>query len=219
MKVTAEVRLWWPLSAGKTLAAWFDGLGTLAPGGAALAGPAKGAGRTDVYLVDPRETEAGIKIRSTGAATAEVEIKTLISREADEAPFGPVTLWVKVSSTGLRLETARTVAVTKWRSLRRYAWEDEGWSEIALDAQENSLGRTEPERGCDVELTRVAIEGVAGAWHTIACEAFGPLGEVERILRRYVEEIVAPRSPPEVSGAEAASYPDFLSRRLTGAGF
>lgn len=215
MKVTAEARLWWPSWAGKALLAWFDGLGTPAPGGTALRGRANASGRTDVYLLDPHEIDVGIKVRAAGANTPQVEIKTLISREADQAPFGPVTLWAKVSSTGLRLETSRTVAVTKWRTLRRYEWHDGGWSEVPLDAQENSLGRTQPERGCDVELTRVAVEGVAGAWHTVACEAFGPLGDVERILRHYVEEIIATRFPPDASGAEAASYPEFLSRRLT----
>lgn len=214
MEISAEVRLWWPASQGDRLTIWFAELSDIDPGGSLSLEPGNAGAdpRTDVYLCDPAQPDVGVKIRSVWTPHEEVEIKSLIDVRNPELAFGPVTIWVKSGARGLQLDPSRTVATSKFRSLRRYAWDGELLNEVTLDANENALVGGEPTSGCNVELARVEIQGVETCRYTVGFEAFGSLETVEPTLRRCVQHTAGRSPPPALEHAEAASYPLLIAR-------
>src|SRR3954452_19050013 len=107
MQVCAGARLWGCSRARGDVGAWFEKLSDLPPGGApSLNRPSdttENLKRKDVYLRDPGQAELGVKLRSAGTANERLEVKSLVALRGDAAPFGPVTIWVKLSSRALRL--------------------------------------------------------------------------------------------------------------------
>ena len=218
MQVSAEARLWWRSREREDVEAWFEKLSDLPPGGApSLNRPSditENLKREDVYLRDPGQAELGVKLRSAGTASKRLEVKSLVALRGDAAPFGPVTIWVKLSSRALRLDRATTVKVHKQRRLRKYGWYGAVLREIALKADESPRDGDLPESGCNVEFTRATVERSDEVWWTLGYEAFGSLDEVERVLRGCLLVTVARTPTPATTAGKPGSYPEWLMRVL-----
>jgi hypothetical protein len=216
MQVSAEARLWWRSRERDDVETWFEKLSDLPPGGApSLNRPsdtAENPKREDVYVRDPGQAELGVKLRSAGTANERLEVKSLVAFRGDAAPFGPVTIWVKLSSRALSLDRAMTIKVHKQRRLRKYGWDGAVLREIALKVDESPRNGDLPEAGCNVEFTRATVEGSDEVWWTLGYEAFGGLDEVERVLRGCLLVTVARTPAPAINAGEPGSYPEWLMR-------
>ena len=206
MVVSAEIRWFWRARPPSRLDEWFlaaDVHGCAAGGGTT---------RTDRYLRDRSEDELGLKVRGGRKG---VEMKGLVVKEwgrATTKPFsGTLQLWAKWISTALELPWRCTVAAEKQRWLRKFDTSGSG-KEIALGRDEQPLGkRGLPKAGCNVEWTRVTLDGGV-VWWTLGFEAFGPIDTLERSIRLTAKQL-ASRHPPPLRGGIPASYPTWLKRR------
>lgn len=203
MYLSAEIRCFWRDELPEGLFEWFceEREGRCAAGG--------GKQREDVYLRDPHQEEVGIKRR---AGKPGLEIKSLVATwDSFAAPRlrQPIQIWVKTSSQYVLLPDDATIRTKKTRRLRTFDLSGDRPREIPLGEGEQPLDPSQdlPERGCDVELTKVEAEGQT--WWTYAFEAFGDLSTVEHDLVRTADEMAA-RHPPSLGTPLAASYPAWL---------
>ena len=204
MQLSCEARLWWEGDRREAVEGWFDMLRIASAGG-----PAEDSAppiRTDIYLHDPSQTECGIKIRAADGDDARVEVKSLIARRGALASLGPVTLWTKLATTSLALETFPTVTVRKQRRLQSFAWTGQSLSPV----DPADIGRM-LHAGCNIELTHVWREDCTVPWWTIGYEAFGELDAIEMILRHCVSMTTSVERIPGVQDARPASYPEWLA--------
>jgi len=204
MLVSAEIRWFWEGDIPSEWDRWFRS-GPFPPGG--------GAARVDEYLLDPRQTELGVKRRGGKLG---VEIKGLVC-----APFvrvrqgtlsGEAQLWAKWGSEAGLLENPPTVAIQKRRWLRKFDTAATPVREIALDESElPSRGvAVLPAEGCNLELTQLSLEMNRPKWWTLGFEAFGSLDSLRQNLVRAVEHVT--ESPaPEGAAALELSYPAWLA--------
>jgi hypothetical protein len=204
MSTSAEIRWFWPTTAPAGLEHWFHSTEShpYPPGG--------GGTREDTYLDDPSQTALGLKYRGGKKG---VEIKGLVEVRPDalaEGPFeGPIELWAKWTAGALVLDTLATIGTEKRRWLRKFAGEGPMPEEVPLDKEEQPLdGGSLPERGCNVELTRVTVN--LSVWWTFGLEAFGTLRTVEGELR-VTARLLSSRQPPDLRTGILASYPAWLS--------
>jgi hypothetical protein len=210
VQLSAELRWFWDADPGE-VHAWF-----LAE---AVHGCAAGGGeeRTDEYGVDPGQTELRAKVRGGGGGG--VEVKGLVAVEDDAAvqpPFrGPVEVWAKWRSEAITLP--RRVVTVKLRRLRKLDTTGQMPVEVPLGRDEQPLdsGTKPPPIGCNVELTRVRVEG--GTWWTLGFEAFGDLATVRASLVATAD-LFAARRPPALGGGRAMSYPAWLAALAANAG-
>lgn len=207
MLLSAEVRLWWQNGYGAGVEQWFEGLGSIPPGG--LASDQAGPARRDLYVRDTG-TELGIKLRAADGSDPPLEIKSLVAIRAEAMPFGPVTIWTKTRAPSPLADGVPTIAILKRRRLRKYAWSDGSLTEIPLDARENVRGDRQPAAGCNIEITRVCTGRKDGAWLTLGYEAFGELDEVERVLHACLLKSKGRAAPPATDEARPGSYPEWL---------
>ncbi|HEX6040529.1 hypothetical protein [Longimicrobium sp.] len=195
MRVSAEVRWFWRDEPPGGLEAWFrDADAHGCPAGDEEA-------RADVYLRDPGQTELGIKRRG---GNEEVEVKALVSviRDGVAAPpfVGPAETWTKVRARGL--DFAASVTTHKARRLRTF---ETGGAEPV----EMRPGSPAPPVGCNVELTRVTVNG--DVWWTLGFESFGPPRTLTDSLRATTA-LLATRRPPRLGDGLQASYPAWLAQ-------
>jgi hypothetical protein len=210
MLVSAEIRWFWKSSPPPGLEHWFresDAHSFAAGGGAEV--------RTDRYLLEAGQTDLGLKLR--GGNNEGIEIKGLISNSVGALsldPFcGPIELWVKWTAKSLSLDSKPTVVTEKMRWLRKFDTTGPSISEVELDSEEQPLtGQASPERGCNVELTRVRLPENDELWWTFGFESFGTIRTVEGDLRAAASELLS-RRPPQFSGGIVASYPVWLNER------
>ena len=98
MRLTAEIRWFWPDRPPQQFHGWFVGAG------AAWTAAGSTKTRVDQYLRDPDQDSLGIKKRGRG----DVEIKGLISRRDKHLDFAgctsPIELWAKWASRTLDLD-------------------------------------------------------------------------------------------------------------------
>lgn len=215
MQLSAELRWFWKDELPEGLFEWFcEGRGeTCAAGG--------GKVRQDVYLRDPKQSELGIKRRGEEPG---VEIKSLVATR--QIPLGhfpgltaaPLQIWVKQTSTALELPQNATIRSTKTRRLRKFDMTGGASTEIPLGPDEALLNKSQepPARGCNVELTKVVVEGQT--WWTLGFESFqssGSLNTIESDALRTAEEM-ASRNPPPFGTPLVASYPEWLSLFVQG---
>jgi hypothetical protein len=204
MLLSAEIRWFWEGSCPEALEAWFE-TGSPPPGG--------GSERVDVYLRDRQpQAELGLKQRGTKPG---VEVKGLIATlPAGDSPppfAGPLELWCKWTSRSLDLGGHPILVTRKTRRLRRLDMARDPPEEIPLARDENPEdGRPLPDDGCNIELTRIGLEGGRSHWWTLAFEAFGSLDRVEGSLRRALA-VMATRHPPPLGPARRLSYPAWLA--------
>jgi hypothetical protein len=195
MQLSAEIRWFGEGAVPEEMARWFR---SSPPGG--------GGVRSDIYLLDPKQPELGIKKRGEKPG---LEIKGLVAElPAIESPSlrGRAELWCKWSTLALTFGDAQSIKIEKRRWLRKF---DAALVEIELGSDEKPAGGKFPEAGCNVELTEIAVEG-AKHW-SLGFESFGPWNDVPALLRRTVEKL-APGAPA-LSAANSLSYPGWLARR------
>jgi hypothetical protein len=199
MRMTAEIRWFWPGRPPHPFEAWFRAAGP----GWGRASDSKT--RTDAYLRDHRQIVLGIKKR--GGANG-VEIKGLISRRPTVLELAgcacAIGLWGKWPSL-LALDERDLIKIAKQRWMRKFEVEAHGVRELAAEDGHARLS------GCDVELT--LLQGPdAAPWWTLGFEAFGVFDRVEADLVATVAA-VAHRAPPSSPGGEASGYPGWLAAR------
>jgi hypothetical protein len=198
MKLSAEVRFWWAGELPEAVRTWFAARDT-PPGG--------GKERTDLYLLDRKSTEVGIKSRN-GKRT---EVKSLfdLGPAVLPAPFDArVEFWSKSASQALDLSGLPTARVVKRRRLRTFDMKG-GLHEVAVGEDEAPLDGRQIESGCNAELTEITGDASAGTWWTAALEGFGPLPGLHRNLAAVAAAMPLPQSdPPSFMG----SYPAWLAQ-------
>jgi hypothetical protein len=207
MQVSAEVRWFWRRQPSE-LEKWFadpEAHTGLRAGGGSL--------RLDEYLCDPYGSELGIKLR---AGKKGLEVKGLVADGASQLeaePFqGPVQIWCKWISEALSLGASQLVTTEKRRWLRKFDTGNGRCREIGLDHDEKPIeGQPLPERGCNVEFTRVGAFGTE--WWSFSFEAFGKLSNVVESLQSTCE-LLATRGPPTIAKAQCISYPHWLAERI-----
>jgi len=218
MQVSAEVRWFWP-DLPTELDEWFRR-------SASHPFPAGGGKqRNDDYLVDPDQTELGLKRRGQKLG---VEVKGLVVKEwasLNVRPFsGIIELWTKWTTQKLELRSTTTIRKARW--LRKFDMTSQSPEEVPLDDSELLLhSRVLPAYGCNVEFTKVTLPGNQ-VWWTLGFESFGPISTLERSLCAAATTL-AGRHPPELgpackvgillwpngTGALIASYPVWLRER------
>jgi hypothetical protein len=201
MLLSAEVRWFGEGGVPDEVARWFR------------AAPAGGAEeRRDIYLLDAKQPELGIKKRGNKPG---LEIKGLVARlpAIESASLrGRPALWCKWTTLALDFADADSVFVDKRRWLRKFDARAPGrLAEVLLDEHQNPKGgHVLPDSGCNVELTEVSVEGKNARWWTLGFEAFGPWSAVQSNLERTLDYVVS--SAPTLSGVESLSYPEWLAR-------
>jgi hypothetical protein len=203
MLVSAELRWFWKDAPPRGLEAWYRS-GPFPPGGGSL--------RRDEYLLEPLQTELGLKKRGGDHG---VDVKGLVSiGTALPKPFaGRIELWTKWVSTALSIDHLPRVVVAKTRWLRKFDTAGPDVRELALGPDEQLLDRSKspPDRGCLVELVSIQLGDSAAPWSALAFESFGPLDSVQESLRRTALH-VAQRTPPPLEEGLQLSYAEWLSR-------
>jgi hypothetical protein len=194
MRLTAEIRWFWPDTPPQEFHGWFVGAGAFS----AVTGPTEI--RVDEYLRDPDQTSLGIKKRGHG----DVEIKALISRRDKNLDFAgctsPIEHWAKWACRTLDLDNLPLIRLEKQRWQRSFSVHAGTVSELATSS--NSVTR---QSGCDAELTLLKGPDMA-LWWTLCFEAYGEMHEVEAVLSRTVS-LMARRCPPPLTPGEAIGYP------------
>jgi hypothetical protein len=173
--------------------------------------PGGGESRIDQHLLLTGESEISIKRREDNP---DVEIKGLVARLTNErGSFAPhVELWCKWRIQASALEITGRVIVRKVRWLRTYDSSGAAIVEIPLQLNEMPLsGAALPQHGCNVEITKVLLDGDPRQWWTLGFEAFGDLDSAPVNLQRTIEFLVS-RSFPLPSSGDLLSYPSWLAR-------
>jgi hypothetical protein len=203
MQVSAEIRWFWPSMPPSGLEEWFMSVDAhgCTPGGGGI--------REDVYLRDPNQQELGIKLRG---ASGSIDVKGLVavrSGALPRGPFdGPVEIWAKWTSHALRLVPHATIGTKKTRWMRKFDTSGSGQREIALGPDERPSSEVVlPERGCNVELTRIEIAG--DVWFSFGFESFGGLETVESDLQAVAATLTG-RTPPALGRPQSGGYPTWL---------
>src|SRR5579872_2633207 len=203
MIVSAEMRWFWPAECPDQFDAWFQA-GSPPPGLSS---------REDEYLRERGQTELGIKRRGEQPG---IEIKGLVAvlpPVREPAPFvGAVEIWCKWPSCA-PLRDLPTVKTKKKRWLRKFDMSGAEPVEIPMLKDDAPADHWPlPQKGCNVELTRIELERDE-VWWTFGFEAFGDFNSLERSLSAALS-LMARRRPPPFAPDEFMSYPAWLERRV-----
>ena len=200
MLMSAEMRWFWQDDC--PLRPWFADLGP---------SPFEES-RVDEYLVQPGESEIGIKRRGE---TCSVEIKGLVDRcECRWVQLAPhFELWCKWSLDAPPLELSETVIIRKVRWLRKFGNAGSGLIEIPLRPKGAPLtGDQMTKPSCNMEITKVEIADDPRPWWTFGIEAFGDLKSAPRNLDMMAQFLFDRALPLPVCGT-FFNYPAWLARR------
>jgi hypothetical protein len=195
-QASAEIR--WFLNAAHAeqvdaFTRWFES-GPMAPGG--------GSERVDAYARDASTDELGVKERDQKPGASEkpgVEVKGLVVPALGTLSFGArdatIQIWTKVSSRAISLppEASAHCTTRKRRWLRKFDTSGSTANEIELGggkSGEEPKSGARPEVGCNVEWTKVTVEGDAREWWSFGAEAFafGARGGVEGTLEAALRQ-------------------------------
>jgi hypothetical protein len=80
-----------------------------------------------------------------------------------------------------------------------------------LQLDERPLSGAFPQHGCNVEITKVLLDGDPRQWWTLGLEAFGDLDSAPYNRQRTVEFLVSGSFPLPTSG-DFLSYPSWLAQ-------
>jgi hypothetical protein len=207
MYISAEVRLFWK-GEPSGFGTWFrnETIHGCSAGGGSVS-------RRDVYLLDPKQNELGIKLRGSKNI---VEVKGLVAvldeaLQIDTIAISP-EIWSKWSSESVILDAAKSFVTVKTRWLRRFSTEATEPREIALGPDELPLREEQhPSMGCNVELTQIT-GSVSEEWWSLGFESFGSLETVATSLRQTVQVFLPRPARREISGCLTCSYPAWLAK-------
>lgn len=165
--------------------------------------------RVDEYQRVYGQTEVGIKRRGGAGA---LEVKGLIADAwnslAIEPFFGPLELWVKWG-LDIQLAGASATRIAKRRWLRKFYASANAPAEMQLGFDERPvIGGPPPDAGCNVELTRIELDG-GQAWWTLGFEAFGPLAQLRESVTAAAATLAA-RQPSPLGNGIRSKYPFWL---------
>ena len=201
MRVTAEMRLFWPDQCPPDLESWFFKSSPRAGGGQP---------RCDQYVRPSNGSELGIKKRGSKAG---VEVKGLIgtSRCRDLISLAPhYELWCKWTSNDFLLNGTNLLVTKKVRWARKLDTSRNSVFEVPLGTDEVPINGEWVQEGCNLTLTEVRIASVAGEWWTFCFEAFGSLESAPKNLQAATSYAKS-TSLPQPEGA-FLSYPAWLSQ-------
>jgi hypothetical protein len=200
---TAEVRWFFEGSIPAAIAQWFCRGGLFD----------KAAPREDHYLLFPSPLGLNIKLRE-----GRMEVKSLVGapglRTFATDITGNVELWEKQiggKQAVAEFEKLRSsaphlwIAVGKERTLRTFSLEGDSMHEVAA-------GKVFLANGCNVELTKITVEGAA--YWSFGFEAFGEPSQVEERMQKVAVYIFADNHRPSCPfpAANSRSYPEWLER-------
>ncbi len=169
--------------------------------------------REDHYLLFPASLGLNVKLRE-GRLEIKSLVKALGARSLPPDTAGNVQMWEKRSGEDAALkefERLRSsaphlwIAVRKERTLRKFSRDGGSIKEVAA-------ARTFLSEGCNVELTKIAVNG-AEYW-SFALEAYGDPSRVEESLMRVAAHVLSDKRRPHgaFSAANSHSYPEWLER-------
>ena len=212
MWLSAEVRWFWRDACPEQVRDWFHSGPTfpaIPPGGGS-------SDRIDLYLHAKGATEIGVKVRDAGEGADKLEVKGLVAvvsppepLEQDAAiPLDQIEIWCKWSVPHFAA-AAPGVRTRKRRWMRRYLVVAATVEEARLDAEP---GAPLPHAvGCNLELTRVDVDGRPEPWWTVGFEAFGDLQSAPWALAETFAFLQANGPFPRLWG-ERLSFPEWLDR-------
>lgn len=151
MLISAELRWFWRETLPPGLEQWFRS-GTLTPGG--------GNSRDDEYLVDPLQSELGVKKRS---GMSGIEIKGLVEvRTVLPGPFsGRVQIWTKWTSHVITIDHLPRIVVRKTRWVRKYDTSGSAVHELELDYPLRRPSRAARRKGKRLPSPRQCLHRIA----------------------------------------------------------
>jgi hypothetical protein len=201
MRVTAEMRWFWPNECPPDLKSWFFKPSPRAGGGLP---------RFDEYVQQSNASELGIKKRGSKAG---IEVKGLIGTLScpELMSLAPhCELWCKWTASDLLLNKTNSLMTKKVRWIRRLDTSGPAAYEVPVGPDEAPLNGRWLQEGCNLTLTKVQIVGVAGEWWTFCFEAFGDLESAPNNLQAATKHVRS-MSFPQPNGA-FLSYPAWLSK-------
>ena len=169
--------------------------------------------REDLYLQLPASLGLNVKLRE-GRLEIKSLMKTLDARSFTPGAAGNVQMWKKWSDGDAALqefERLRTsvpdlwVTVRKERALRKFSVDGGSIKEV-------QAGTVFLSEGCNVELTRITVNGAA--YWSFALEAYGDPAQVEEHLHCVAKRVLSDRHRPHgtFSVDNSHSYPEWLGR-------
>ena len=195
--ISAEIRWFWQDNCPETVRKWFHHSG-LKPFGE--------NSRRDRYFHQRGNTEIGIKIRDESTnASRDIEIKGSIA----QLPALSAEIWGKWKSN--IIPSAQGTVVRKQRWLRKLSLDGPAWERQLGGDEKPAGGAGLPTVGCNIELTKVYLEGETQIWWTLGFEAFGDLMTAPPALARTLDIL----RPPVLGGAKL-SYPQWLDQAAGG---
>jgi hypothetical protein len=165
--------------------------------------------RVDYYLRLRQGDSLGIKFRE-GRIEIKQRQRSYGIIHFHERVSGLVESWHKWSFelteasgdlTTLFAPASPWIGVQKARHVRKYGVTAVGRI-LAVPADE------QPERGCSLELTDVAVGGMP--WWTVGFEAFGDEGGLREVLLCVVEHVLAQGQAPVLDAKDSYGYPAWL---------
>jgi hypothetical protein len=208
LQPSAELRWFWPNTLPTEVQAWYFAAETVGGGGL----------RRDEYFIGSGHSELGIKRRDVRPEnpTPLIEIKGLVDviKPGLELRSGNagLELWSKWACSGIDFSAGNSLYLNKRRWLRKFSISGQIITEVPLDIMEKPLDANVvlPFEGCNVELTKVALDGSAETeWFTFGLEAFGPLHSVLHNLRQTSQHLKI-GSLSDLSPEHQMSYPAWL---------
>ena len=198
---TAELRWFWPEQNLSQVRSWFFA------GGQRVSLEK----RTDRYLVFPKSSSTGVKLRED-RFEIKVRGETVKPCTLPKGVEGQLEFWSKWSHDSFwppaRLKNLHRSdswqIVSKHRLLRRFSVEGE---EIASEIHEL-------ESGCQVELGQVTTSAETSSWLTLGLEAFGAGADLEEILTKVAADFFIDHGPPpgvKLEKNRSFGYPAWLS--------
>lgn len=169
--------------------------------------------REDHYLAFPASLGLNVKLRE-----GRLEIKSLAKalgvRNFTMDTAGYVQMWEKRlggNAAVKEFEKLRTsashlwVVVKKERTLRKFSLDGDAIKEV-------DAGQVFLSEGCNVELTKIAVNG--SAYWSFALEAYGDSAQVEESLMRVAAHVLSDNRRPHgtLSAGNSYSYPEWLGR-------
>ena len=169
--------------------------------------------REDLYLLFPASLGLNIKLRE-GRLEIKSLVKALGARNFTTDAAGHVQMWEKrfgedVALTEFeRLLTSTPdlwIAVGKERTLRTFSLDGNSTKEV-------DAGKVFLPEGCNVELTKITVNG--SAYWSFALEAYGDPSRIEDSLHRVADRVLSDKRRPHgiFSAANSHSYPEWLAR-------
>jgi hypothetical protein len=198
---TAEIRWFWPQQNLSLVHSWFFA------GGQRVSQEK----RTDRYLVFPKCSSTGVKLREE-RFEIKVRGETVKPCPLPKGVEGQVEFWRKWSHDNFwppaKLKNLHRSdswqIVSKHRLLRRFSAKGK---EIASEIHEL-------ESGCQVELGQVTTSSEASSWLTLGLEAFGADADLEEILTKVAADFFLGHGQPpgvKLTPDKSFGYPGWLS--------